>query len=176
MGFARFRRKTVRFHAFFFEFPLFCPFELNRPNYNSPKCRRAFFDSFCSRPRSKARIKEEKRTLNVWFIVYGWKKNGVSVWARLNRSREICIVCFSWFLMTQQQYLCHIVLLWLGKNKEEIKKKRREKVKQNSKIHANLFQDFCGPLLLSARKKSKKKKKDILTPLTHNSQCIARAC
>jgi hypothetical protein len=63
-----------------------------------------------------------------------------------------------------------------GKKQRGDQKKRREKIKQNSKIHANLFQDFCGPLLLSARKKSKKKKKDILTPLTHNSQCIARAC
>lgn len=69
----------------------------------------------------------------------------------------------------------HIVLADWEKTKRR-SKKRREKIKQNSKIHANLFQDFCGPLLLSARKKSKKKKKDILTPLTHNSQCIARAC
>ena len=65
-------------------------FELNRrPNYFPIilECRRAFVDSSCSRPRSKARIKEEKRTLNVWFIVYDWKKNGVSIWARLNRAR-----------------------------------------------------------------------------------------
>ena len=91
MDFDGFRRKTVRFHAFFFEFPLFCPFafELNRPNYFPIilECRRAFVDSSCSRPRSKARIKEEKRTLNAWFIVYDWKKNGVSIWARLNRAR-----------------------------------------------------------------------------------------
>ena len=65
-------------------------FELNRrPNYFPIilECRRAFVDSSCSRPRSKARIKEEKRTLNAWFIVYDWKKNGVSIWARLNRAR-----------------------------------------------------------------------------------------
>ena len=72
-----------------------------------------------------------------------------------------------------------------GKKQRGDQKKRREKIKQNSKIHANLFQDFCGRLLLKAesawkkskkKKKKKKKKKDILTPLTHNSQCIARAC
>ena len=142
MGFARFRRKTVRFHAFFFEFPLFCPFELNRPNYNSPKCRRAFFDSFCSRPRSKARIKEEKRTLNVWFIVYGWKKNGVSVWARLNRSREICIVCFSWFLMTQQQYLPHSPSVTGKKQRGDQKKKGGKKLNKIQKSTQTFFKIF----------------------------------
>jgi hypothetical protein len=67
------------------------------------------------------------------------------------------------------------------KQKRRGLQKKREKIKQNSKIHANLFQDFCGRLLLKAesawkKSKKKKKKKDILTPLTHNAQCIARAC
>ena len=92
----------------------FLSFELNRrPNYFPIilECRRAFVDSSCSRPRSKARIKEEKRTLNVWFIVYDWKKNGVSIWARLNRAHARArwidrgdIVLFCWLDKTKRGY------------------------------------------------------------------------